>query len=82
MRLFKKLSDQFVSKRYQYEVPPGLDFTDLEDFKSALFEEHEMARLKYEETNNHDFADIALDCLLTINQLERLKLRMLIKNKI
>ena len=32
--------------------------------------------------NDNDFANIAIDCLITINQLERLKLRMAIKNKI
>ncbi|MHA1270067.1 MAG: hypothetical protein ACTSPY_09805 [Candidatus Helarchaeota archaeon] len=81
MRLFKKLSDHFVSDKYRQTVPIGFDYSDIEEFQSLLFEEHEAARIKYSETNNKDFADIAIDCLVTINQLERLKLRMSIRNK-
>ncbi|MHA1310674.1 MAG: hypothetical protein ACTSQO_07060 [Candidatus Helarchaeota archaeon] len=82
MRLFKKLSDYFETNRYQHIIPAGFDYKDLEEFQSVLFKEHEIARMKYDETNNNDFADIAIDCLVTINQLERLKLRTLIKNKL
>ena len=82
MRLFKKLSEQFVNEKFRLELPSRLDYEDVEQFQSVLCEEHEIARLKYNETNNHDFADIAIDCLVTINQLERLKLRMSVKNKI
>ena len=79
MKLFKKLSDHFESNKYRQNIPVGFDYNDIEDFASTICEEHESARLKYDETNNHDFADIAVDCLVTINQLERLKLRMAIK---
>ncbi|MBD3227900.1 MAG: hypothetical protein GF329_06900 [Candidatus Lokiarchaeota archaeon] len=82
MKLFKKLSDHFRNEKFRQNMPYGMDSEDIDQFKSTLCEEHEVARMKYDETNNTDFADIAIDCLVTINQLERLKLRMALKNKL
>ena len=82
MNLFKKLSDHFESNKYRLNVPVGFEYDDIQEFESTIIEEHDAARLKYEETNNHDFADIAIDCLVTINQLERLKMRMAIKSRV
>jgi len=81
MKLFKKLSDQFVNEKYRLRTPVGLYYDDIEQFESMICEEHSASMRKYEETNNADFADIAIDCLVTINELERLKLRMSIKNR-
>jgi hypothetical protein len=82
MNPFKKLSHHFVNEKYRQKIPFGIDYDDIEQFESMICDEHELARTKYEETNEQDFADIAIDCLVTINQLERLKLRMAIKDKI
>ncbi|MFX1295517.1 MAG: hypothetical protein ACFFD2_11800 [Promethearchaeota archaeon] len=57
----------------------GFSFREITDFENAIIEVHSFCRKKFEETNNLEYATVALDCLKAINDMEKMKSRTILK---
>ena len=51
----------------------GFTFREIVEFEDAIIEVHSICTKKFEETQDMHFATVALDCLKTINDMEKIK---------
>ena len=57
----------------------GFSFREIADFENAIIEVHSLCTKKFEETNDMEYATVALDCLKAINDMEKLKKQVILK---
>jgi len=57
----------------------GFSFKEISEFENSIIEVHNLVQQKFEETKNLEYANVALDCLKAINDMEKIKSQLLIK---
>ena len=78
--LARKLSE--ISKKQEQAKAVtynGFTFREIMEFENSIIEVHNLVQQKFEETKNLEFAATALDCLKTINDMEKIKSQLVIK---
>lgn len=69
-----KNQDQLKSSTYR-----GFSFKEIMEFENAIIEVHNLVQQKFEETQNSEYATVALDCLTAINDMEKIKSQLVLK---